>query len=165
MLIRLPAGSSGPGLPAWSAGLVCRSGSADPVLLGGVCRAGSADPGSPPARSRSGHPVGTTGVPGVERRREPVRAQARPSNPSATARGSPDPRALDADEHPGDRATTTMMGATADHVVGATGAAGLDTALPGAVRSPYRRAVEAGHGRDGWTALLTVIRGRTGAAA
>ncbi|MFT7836475.1 NAD(P)-binding domain-containing protein [Saccharothrix sp. BKS2] len=74
-------------------------------------------------------------------------------------------RALDADEHPGDRATITMMGATADHVVGATEAAGLDTALPGAVRSLYRRAVEAGHGRDGWTALLTVIRGRTGAAA
>ncbi|MFD7653059.1 NAD(P)-dependent oxidoreductase [Actinosynnema sp. NPDC059797] len=68
-------------------------------------------------------------------------------------------RSIDSDEHPGDQANVTMMGATADHVVGATEAAGLDTALPGAVQSLYRRGLEAGHGGDSWTSLINVIRG------
>jgi 3-hydroxyisobutyrate dehydrogenase-like beta-hydroxyacid dehydrogenase len=67
-------------------------------------------------------------------------------------------RSVDADEHPGDLANITMMGATADHVVGATEAAGLDAALPRAVQSLYHRAIGAGHGRDSWTALVNVIR-------
>ncbi|GAA1279173.1 NAD(P)-dependent oxidoreductase [Saccharothrix xinjiangensis] len=67
-------------------------------------------------------------------------------------------RSVDSGEHAGDQANVTMMGATADHIAGATEAAGLDAALPGAVQSLYRRAVEAGHGRDGWTALINVIR-------
>ena len=68
-------------------------------------------------------------------------------------------RDVDSGEHPGDLANVTMMGATAAHVVGATEAAGLDTALPGAVQSLYDRAIAAGHGRDSWTALINVIRG------
>jgi len=62
--------------------------------------------------------------------------------------------------YPGDVATATMMGATAEHIVGASAAAGLDGALPEAVRSLYDRAIAAGHGKDGWTSLYEVITGR-----
>ncbi len=51
-----------------------------------------------------------------------------------------------------------MMGATADHVAGANRSAGLDTALPDAVKSLYDRAIARGHGRDGWASLIEVIR-------
>jgi 3-hydroxyisobutyrate dehydrogenase-like beta-hydroxyacid dehydrogenase len=67
---------------------------------------------------------------------------------------------IDARDYPGESATATMMGATAEHVVGASRAAGIDAALPEAVASLYRRAIAAGHGRDGWTALHEVITGR-----
>ncbi|WP_232847731.1 NAD(P)-dependent oxidoreductase [Occultella kanbiaonis] len=67
--------------------------------------------------------------------------------------------ALDARSHPGDLATTTMMGATADHIVATSAAAGLDLVLPDAVASLYRRAIRAGHGADNWTSLIEVIRG------
>ncbi|MGM1060982.1 NAD(P)-dependent oxidoreductase [Saccharothrix sp. Mg75] len=69
-------------------------------------------------------------------------------------------RNVDSGEHPGDLANVLMMGATAAHVTGAAEAAGLDTALPGAVQSLYDRAVAAGRGRDNWTALVDVIRGK-----
>ena len=39
--------------------------------------------------------------------------------------------------HPGDLSTATMMGATADHIVGASEAAGIDLELPRAIRSHY----------------------------
>ncbi|MFE2750621.1 NAD(P)-dependent oxidoreductase [Actinosynnema sp. NPDC059335] len=68
-------------------------------------------------------------------------------------------RHVDSGEHPGDLANAAMMGATAAHVVGASEAAGIDTALPKAVRSLYDRAVAAGHGKDSWTALINVLRG------
>lgn len=68
-------------------------------------------------------------------------------------------RHVDSDRHPGDLANVTMMGATAAHVVGASEAAGVDTALPRAVQALYDRATEAGHGKDSWTALINVIRG------
>ncbi len=61
-------------------------------------------------------------------------------------------------EYPGDLANVVMMGATADHIVGASEAAGVDAALPEVVRDMYRRAVDAGHGRDNWTALYEVIK-------
>jgi hypothetical protein len=51
-----------------------------------------------------------------------------------------------------------MMGATAEHIVGASRTAGLDLALPLAVRSLYERAIDAGHGRDNWTSLIEAIR-------
>jgi 3-hydroxyisobutyrate dehydrogenase-like beta-hydroxyacid dehydrogenase len=67
-------------------------------------------------------------------------------------------RAADEGRYPGELANALMMGATADHVVGANRAAGLDTALPEAVKSLYDRAIARGHGRDGWASLVEVIR-------
>ncbi|NUT93668.1 MAG: NAD(P)-dependent oxidoreductase [Saccharothrix sp.] len=69
-------------------------------------------------------------------------------------------RHVDSGQHPGDAANILMMGATADHIVGASEATGLDAELPRAVQSLYRRAVEAGRGKDSWTALHDVITGR-----
>jgi len=64
---------------------------------------------------------------------------------------------LDARRYPGERASTTMMGATAEHVLGTSEAGGVDTALPAAVASLYRRAVAAGHGGAGWTVLWELV--------
>jgi 3-hydroxyisobutyrate dehydrogenase-like beta-hydroxyacid dehydrogenase len=66
---------------------------------------------------------------------------------------------IDAGKHPGDLSTITMMGATADHIVGASAAAGIDVALPQAVRAHYLRAIEDGHGGDNWTRIIDGIRG------
>lgn len=67
---------------------------------------------------------------------------------------------IDTRTYPGDLSTATMMGATADHIVGASEAAGIDVALPQAIRSHYRRAIAAGHGSDNWTSLFEVIAAR-----
>jgi 3-hydroxyisobutyrate dehydrogenase-like beta-hydroxyacid dehydrogenase len=64
---------------------------------------------------------------------------------------------VDERSYPGDLSTATMMGATADHIVSASTAAGLDTALPEAVKSLYDRAIAAGHGKENWTSLYEVI--------
>ncbi|MFF1820535.1 NAD(P)-dependent oxidoreductase [Kribbella sp. NPDC058245] len=66
---------------------------------------------------------------------------------------------IDAGKHPGDLSTITMMGATADHIVGASAAAGIDLALPQAVQAHYLRAIEDGHGGDNWTRIIDGIRG------
>lgn len=66
--------------------------------------------------------------------------------------------ALDAGEHPGDLSTVTMMGATADHIVETSASLGLDPALPLAVQSHYRHAIEDGHGNDNWTRIIDRIR-------
>ncbi|MFJ8857655.1 NAD(P)-dependent oxidoreductase [Streptomyces sp. NPDC102451] len=66
--------------------------------------------------------------------------------------------ALDAGEHPGDLSTVTMMGATADHIVGTSRSLGLDPALPLAVQAHYRHAIEDGHGNDNWTRIIDRIR-------
>jgi 3-hydroxyisobutyrate dehydrogenase-like beta-hydroxyacid dehydrogenase len=67
-------------------------------------------------------------------------------------------RGVDDGEHPRDQSTAAMMGATADHIVLASGAASLDTALPGAVKSLYDRVIAAGHGKEAWTRMVDVIR-------
>lgn len=67
-------------------------------------------------------------------------------------------RAADEGRYPGELANVLMMGATAEHVVGANRSAGLDTALPDAVKSLYDRAIARGRGRDSWTSLIEVIR-------
>jgi 3-hydroxyisobutyrate dehydrogenase-like beta-hydroxyacid dehydrogenase len=67
-------------------------------------------------------------------------------------------RAADEGRYPGELASVLMMAATADHVVGANRSAGLDTALPDAVKSLYDRAIARGHGPDGWASLIEVIR-------
>ncbi|MEU7525852.1 NAD(P)-binding domain-containing protein [Saccharothrix sp. NPDC042600] len=69
-------------------------------------------------------------------------------------------RHLDSGEYPGDQANILMMGATADHIVGASESTGLDAGLPKAVQSLYRRGIEAGRGRESWTALYEVIKGK-----
>ncbi|MFK0243448.1 NAD(P)-dependent oxidoreductase [Amycolatopsis azurea] len=61
-------------------------------------------------------------------------------------------------DHPGDDANVTMMGATADHIVQASRDAGIDVALPEAVKSHYDRAIAAGHGRSSWTSLFEIIK-------
>jgi 3-hydroxyisobutyrate dehydrogenase-like beta-hydroxyacid dehydrogenase len=60
-------------------------------------------------------------------------------------------------EHPGEGANIVMMGATADHIVGASTEAKLDLALPQAVKSLYDRAIAAGRGGETWTTLYEVI--------
>src|SRR5690606_27747135 len=65
---------------------------------------------------------------------------------------------LDSGEHPGDLSTVLMMGATADHIIGASEKAGIDLELPRAVQSHYARTIAAGNGRDNWTRLYDVIR-------
>ncbi|CAM3012649.1 NAD(P)-binding domain-containing protein [Saccharomonospora xinjiangensis] len=67
---------------------------------------------------------------------------------------------LERGDYPGDGASVTMMGATADHIVGASDAAGIDATLPRAVQSYYHRAIAAGHGGNGWPSLYEVIRKR-----
>jgi 3-hydroxyisobutyrate dehydrogenase-like beta-hydroxyacid dehydrogenase len=60
-------------------------------------------------------------------------------------------------KHPGEGANIVMMGATADHIVGASTEAKLDMALPQAVKSLYDRAIAAGNGGETWTSLYKVI--------
>jgi 3-hydroxyisobutyrate dehydrogenase-like beta-hydroxyacid dehydrogenase len=60
-------------------------------------------------------------------------------------------------QHPGERANIVMMGATADHIVGASTEAKLDLALPQAVKSLYDRAIASGRGGETWTTLYEVI--------
>lgn len=65
---------------------------------------------------------------------------------------------LEAGEHPGHLSTVTMMGATADHIVAASEAAGVDRGLPAAVRAYYTWARERGHGADNWTRIIDAMR-------
>ncbi|MBP2321044.1 3-hydroxyisobutyrate dehydrogenase-like beta-hydroxyacid dehydrogenase [Kibdelosporangium banguiense] len=64
---------------------------------------------------------------------------------------------VDTRTYPGEGASVTMMGATADHIVGASKESGLDLALPNAVKSQYDRAIAQGHGKSGWPSLYEVI--------
>lgn len=65
---------------------------------------------------------------------------------------------IDSGVHPGRLSTALMMGATADHVVLASGQAGIDMGLPRAVQAHYRRVIEDGHGQDNWTRIIDAIR-------
>jgi 3-hydroxyisobutyrate dehydrogenase-like beta-hydroxyacid dehydrogenase len=67
---------------------------------------------------------------------------------------------LESGVHPGSLSTVTMMGATADHILGTCEATGVDTQLPRAVKSHYDRAIAAGHGSSNWTALYELIKPR-----
>ncbi|MGH3918446.1 MAG: NAD(P)-dependent oxidoreductase [Pseudonocardiaceae bacterium] len=67
-------------------------------------------------------------------------------------------REIDDGRYPGDLASVTMMGATADHIVGASTDAGIDVGLPSAVKAQYDRAIAAGHGADSWTSLVEAIK-------
>ncbi|MBC6448740.1 NAD(P)-dependent oxidoreductase [Actinokineospora xionganensis] len=65
---------------------------------------------------------------------------------------------IDRGEHPGEGADNVMLGATADHIVASSRSAGVDTALPRAVQAHYHRAIDDGHGADGWTRIVDGIR-------
>ncbi len=71
---------------------------------------------------------------------------------------------IDAGENPGTDSNNIMMGATADHILTTAESAGIDTALPRAVRALYRRAIEDGHGTDGWTRTIDAIRATAASA-
>ncbi|WP_281288785.1 NAD(P)-dependent oxidoreductase [Saccharopolyspora hirsuta] len=65
---------------------------------------------------------------------------------------------IDSGEHPGDLGTTRMMAASAEHLLQASRAVGIDTELPKAIKAHYDRAIAAGRGGDSWTGLIDVIR-------
>nr|8JYT_A Chain A, ancestra imine reductase [synthetic construct]8JYT_B Chain B, ancestra imine reductase [synthetic construct]8JYT_C Chain C, ancestra imine reductase [synthetic construct]8JYT_D Chain D, ancestra imine reductase [synthetic construct] len=65
---------------------------------------------------------------------------------------------IDAGEYPGDEDTLAMGAAGVDHIVHASRDAGIDTALPEAVKALFRRAIAAGHGEDSFTSLIEVLR-------
>jgi 3-hydroxyisobutyrate dehydrogenase-like beta-hydroxyacid dehydrogenase len=99
--------------------------------------------------------VGSAGVTAAEFLPEAVRTVL--DTPAMIGSTAEVARSLDTGDHPGDLATATMMGATAGHILEASEAAGIDLALPRAVKSHYDRAIAAGHGRDSWTSLFEVI--------
>lgn len=78
--------------------------------------------------------------------------------PAMLDAGEPVGPQLDARRYPGELSTTNMMGATADHIVAASKAAGIDVALPEAVKAHYDRAIADGHGADNWTSIIDGIR-------
>lgn len=65
---------------------------------------------------------------------------------------------LESGDHPGDLSTARMMGATADHILRTSQAAGVDSALPAAVKGHYDRAIAAGDGGKDWTVLYEWIK-------
>jgi 3-hydroxyisobutyrate dehydrogenase-like beta-hydroxyacid dehydrogenase len=65
---------------------------------------------------------------------------------------------IEAGEHPGHLSSVTMMGATADHIVAASDAAGVDSGLPAAVQAYYTWARDHGHGGDNWTRIIDAMR-------
>lgn len=99
--------------------------------------------------------VGSAGVTAAEFLPEAIRTVL--DTPAMVGSTDEVARSLDTGDHPGDLATATMMGATAGHILEASEAAGIDLALPRAVKSHYDRAIAAGHGRDSWTSLFEVI--------
>jgi len=64
---------------------------------------------------------------------------------------------IDHNHHPGTLATVNMMAATATHILTASHDAGIDTALPSAVKSHYDQAITAGHPTNSWTILYNTI--------
>ncbi|MFF7247310.1 NAD(P)-dependent oxidoreductase [Embleya sp. NPDC008237] len=61
---------------------------------------------------------------------------------------------IDAGTYPGDDATLDVHLATMDHLVHASRARGIDTALPELYRRYTRRAIAAGHGSNGYARLI-----------
>jgi 3-hydroxyisobutyrate dehydrogenase-like beta-hydroxyacid dehydrogenase len=65
---------------------------------------------------------------------------------------------IEAGEHPGHLSTAAMMGATADHIVAASDAAGVDRGLPAAVQAYYTWVRENGYGSENWTRIIDAMR-------
>jgi 3-hydroxyisobutyrate dehydrogenase-like beta-hydroxyacid dehydrogenase len=71
-------------------------------------------------------------------------------------------RDVDRGEFPGDEDTLEMELAGLEHIVATSRARGVDPSVAGAVRDLVRAAVDAGHGKDGFSRVVTVLRsGRT----
>lgn len=64
----------------------------------------------------------------------------------------------DRGEHPGDEDNLAMELAALDHIVEASRARGVDDALPAVVRDLAARAVAAGHGGDGFSRVVDLLR-------
>lgn len=69
---------------------------------------------------------------------------------------------VDEERYPGELANVTIMGATADHIVGASRDAGIDLDPPSAVKADYDRAIATGHGPHAWTSQFEVIKTSSG---
>ncbi|GAA2105829.1 NAD(P)-dependent oxidoreductase [Actinomadura alba] len=65
---------------------------------------------------------------------------------------------VDAGEYPGELNNLRMQAVGMEHVVQATRDAGLDTAVPEALKELFERAVERGHGAEGLTSIIEVIK-------
>jgi 3-hydroxyisobutyrate dehydrogenase-like beta-hydroxyacid dehydrogenase len=69
-------------------------------------------------------------------------------------------RDVDRGGFPGDEDTLEMELAALEHIVATSRARGVDPSVAGAVRDVVRAAVDAGHGKDGFSRVVTVLRGR-----
>ncbi|SEG69670.1 3-hydroxyisobutyrate dehydrogenase [Thermomonospora echinospora] len=67
-------------------------------------------------------------------------------------------REIDAREYPGEQNSLHMQAVGAAHVVEAFRDAGLHTGMPGALRDLFAQADAAGHGAEGLTSVIEVIR-------
>ncbi|QFG22637.1 NAD(P)-dependent oxidoreductase [Actinomadura sp. WMMB 499] len=65
---------------------------------------------------------------------------------------------IDANTFPGGENSLYMMAVGADHIVETAEAAGIDTLGPRAMRDLFWRTVNAGHGADGFSSIITAIR-------
>lgn len=67
---------------------------------------------------------------------------------------------IDAGNHPGDDSTILSAAAGMDHIIEAARARGLDASVLSAARAIAQRAIDAGHGADGYSRLAETLRGR-----
>ncbi|MDX8033761.1 NAD(P)-binding domain-containing protein [Lentzea sp. BCCO 10_0856] len=67
---------------------------------------------------------------------------------------------VDAGRYPGSDATLDVHLATLDHLVHASEVRKVDSALPRLLHDYARRAVEAGHGDDGWARIIELLRAK-----
>lgn len=68
---------------------------------------------------------------------------------------------IDRGHHPGDEATLLSATATLDHLIHVSESHGIDAAHLSAARTLARRAIADGHGGDGFTRIVEVLRPRT----
>ncbi|ANY10242.1 6-phosphogluconate dehydrogenase [Pseudonocardia sp. HH130630-07] len=80
------------------------------------------------------------------------------ATPDMVADGEPLWAQIDRREYAVELSSATMMGASADHIVLASEELGVDLTLPRAVQGHYRRAIEDGHGAEGWASIVEGIR-------
>lgn len=67
-------------------------------------------------------------------------------------------RDVDDGRYPGDEDNLVMDGRALDHIVEASTARGVDPALPEVVRSLTRAAIDGGHGADGFSRVVELLR-------